>query len=218
MYTKDSPVSSGGAIHAVAGSSGMLDPGQTGPQYFFPHDALPFANDQIAGSLILEIEGNRLDARWLASNGNIIDQFTIMKNVNKVNTININAGESITMDASRIGQYTWNTGQTSRRITVIPAESETYTVTDQFGCITNEFNISIIPLPVELTSFTSNVMDDKIVLNLIKASELNNDFFEVQRFTNPDEVKTIGRVRGKGTTAESGNYESVDFSPNRGVA
>ncbi len=218
LYTKDSPATLGGGIHAVVGSSGMLDPGQTGPVYFFPHDALPFANDQIAGSLILEIEGNRLDAKWLATNGNILDKFTIMKNVNKVNNININAGESITMQASWIGQYTWNTGQTSRTISVTPSESVTYSVTDQYGCITDEFNITITPLPVELTSFTANVVDDKIILNWRTASELNNDFFEVHRFTAPEQVKTLGRVRGNGTTAESVNYEFVDFSPIRGMA
>ncbi len=42
VYTKDSPVSSGGTVYAVVGSSGNLEAGQVG----FPHNAMYYGNDQ----------------------------------------------------------------------------------------------------------------------------------------------------------------------------
>ncbi len=95
------------------------------------------------GSLILEIEANRLDGKWLSQDGIVLDNFTIMKEVNKVTTKEIISGESVNMDASWIGQYNWSSGQTSRSLTITPQASSTYTVTDPFQCITDTFNVNV---------------------------------------------------------------------------
>ncbi len=140
VYTKDSPAVLGGTVYLVAGSAGRLDPGQA----TFPHAAMYYGNDDISGSMILEIENNRLDGKWLSSDGVIRDNFTIMKEVNKVNNIDVIAGESVTMSASWVGQYDWSTGQTTRNLTVTPASSTTYTVTDNYTCITDTYNLNVI--------------------------------------------------------------------------
>ena len=139
IYTKDSPVSLGGTVYTVVGSSGQRDWGQPS----FPHNAMYFGNDADRGSLIIEIEENKLTGKWLSDNGTIDDQFTIMKNVNKVNTVNLNSGQSVTLDASWVGNYNWSTGQTSRSITFTPPSSGAYTVSDQNNCITDTYNITI---------------------------------------------------------------------------
>ncbi len=139
-YIKDSPASLGGTVYAVVGSSGILDPGQIN----FPHDAMYYGNDTRAGSLILEIEANRLDGKWLNDQGNILDRFTIMKNVNKVNNLTLNAGDNVTLTASWVGQYNWSSGQTSRSINInAPSSSVTYTVADPNLCVSDTYNISI---------------------------------------------------------------------------
>lgn len=61
-----------GAVYVVLGSSGVVAPG--------PLDHPAMARSLLAaGSLVLEIEGGRLDGRFLSSTGVVLDQFTIEK-------------------------------------------------------------------------------------------------------------------------------------------
>ena len=147
VYTKDSPTVAGGTVYAVAGSAGKLDPGQAS----FPHDAMYYGNQTIGGSLILEIEENRLNGKWLSEDGIIRDNFTIMKEVNKVTAIDLNLGSSATLGASWVGQYDWgHSTETSRSVVVTPSSSNSYTVTDPFGCITDTYNINVVNLPLTI--------------------------------------------------------------------
>ncbi len=73
-------------------------------------------------------------------------------------------------------------------------------------------------IPVELTSFTANVVDRKTELEWQTASELNNSGFEIEKAvfslkSSVDDKKNwlkLGFVDGKGTTTEIGNYSFVD--------
>ncbi len=77
-------------------------------------------------------------------------------------------------------------------------------------------------IPVELTSFTANVVDGKIKLEWQTASELNNAGFEIEKSVfspqsatggsvgNKKNWEEIGFVNGKGTTTEISNYSFVD--------
>ena len=64
-------------------------------------------------------------------------------------------------------------------------------------------------VPVELSSFTANVIGTDVNLNWSTATELNNNGFEVQRQSGADFV-TIGFVKGRGTTTEVQNYSFTD--------
>ncbi|RPI73955.1 MAG: T9SS C-terminal target domain-containing protein [Ignavibacteriales bacterium] len=72
-------------------------------------------------------------------------------------------------------------------------------------------------VPVELTSFTANLNDDRITLNWSTASELNNYGFEIEK---KQDIKggwyTVGFVAGKGTTEEVTNYSFTDKAPAAG--
>jgi hypothetical protein len=74
-------------------------------------------------------------------------------------------------------------------------------------------------IPVELSSFTANVVDKKVYLNWITSSELNNLGFEIQRKTVGTKIgwETIGFVEGKGTTTEKTEYSFTDNSPFNGT-
>jgi predicted CXXCH cytochrome family protein len=64
-------------------------------------------------------------------------------------------------------------------------------------------------IPVELISFSANVIGEEVILNWSTATELNNSGFEIQRKTNQEFLK-IGFAKGNGTTTESQNYSFVD--------
>lgn len=76
-YLKDT-LTNAGTVYVVAGSAGQLGAASAG----YPHDAMYYANTSIGGSMILEVEGNRLDAKWICADGVIRDRFTMMKTVN----------------------------------------------------------------------------------------------------------------------------------------
>jgi hypothetical protein len=46
-------------------------------------------------------------------------------------------------------------------------------------------------LPVELISFTAQVLNETVKLNWVTASELNNDFFTVQRSADGVEYESL---------------------------
>ncbi len=70
------------------------------------------------------------------------------------------------------------------------------------------------PLPVELTSFTSNVIGNKVELNWRTATEVNNYGFEIERGQTSN-VKSgtwekIGFVQGNGNSNSLKNYSFTD--------
>ena len=139
FYSKSSTATRNGIVYAVVGSSGQLG-GQTPG---FEHNAMYYSDVTNGGALYLEIENNRLNAKWICADGVVRDNFTIMKNVGKTTTVNINAGGTVKITASWIGTYSWSTGVSTRSIYVTPAVSTSYTVTDSLGCVTDVFNISV---------------------------------------------------------------------------
>ncbi|MBL7874707.1 MAG: T9SS type A sorting domain-containing protein, partial [Cyclobacteriaceae bacterium] len=69
------------------------------------------------------------------------------------------------------------------------------------------------PLPVELISFTGQVVNENVKLNWITASELNNDFFTVQRSVDGAEFESIAEIEGAGTIQTATEYEYIDTQP-----
>ncbi len=76
-------------------------------------------------------------------------------------------------------------------------------------------------LPVELISFTSNVVNNTVYINWQTATEINNYGFEIQKAllknseTNGEFV-TIGFVEGAGNSNAVKNYSFTDKSTNQG--
>jgi uncharacterized repeat protein (TIGR01451 family) len=72
------------------------------------------------------------------------------------------------------------------------------------------------PLPVTWLSFVGENIDGANHLKLITASELNNDYFEVQRTIDGLDYEVLGFVQGNGTTSLQSQYSFIDRSPNFG--
>jgi hypothetical protein len=72
-------------------------------------------------------------------------------------------------------------------------------------------------LPVELVSFDVQSKDNQNVLSWTTATEINNDFFSIERSNNGNDFETIGKVNGSGNSYASIYYRHVDKSPNSGA-
>jgi hypothetical protein len=75
------------------------------------------------------------------------------------------------------------------------------------------------PLPVQLTSFDATVIPQRrVLLNWVTASELNSDYFEVQRSIDAVSFETIGKVASAGFSISELNYLLTDENPYSGIS
>lgn len=135
-----------GIVYVTAGNGGQTDGATVSPGY--PHNAMYYSNTTSPGAMVIEVQGNRLDAKMIASNNTTIDQFTIMKDVNKKTTVNLTSGASTTLTASWEGNYSWSPGSaTTKSITVSPTSNTTYYVTDNSTpgsvCVRDTFDVVV---------------------------------------------------------------------------
>jgi uncharacterized repeat protein (TIGR01451 family) len=67
------------------------------------------------------------------------------------------------------------------------------------------------PTPVKMTSFTATLLNrNQALLNWATASEIDNDYFEIQRSFDGIRFESRGKVYGNGTTTASHNYQYND--------
>ena len=65
-----------GTVYVVSGSAGKLG----GHQVTFPHNAMYYSDDTHGGASLLEINGNKLEFKWICADGVVRDHFTMLKN------------------------------------------------------------------------------------------------------------------------------------------
>jgi 3',5'-cyclic AMP phosphodiesterase CpdA len=130
-----------GTVYVVSGSASRVDHKQA----TFPHNALPFSNVDFVGASILEVEGNRLDLKWICEDGQIRDRFTMMKNVQQKTIVKAKKGQTVTLTASYVGEYNWKgSSKKTRSIEVKPSAGiSTYIVNDPQNCIQQEFEVHV---------------------------------------------------------------------------
>lgn len=71
-------------------------------------------------------------------------------------------------------------------------------------------------VPVELTSFSANVMNSNVQLTWQTATESNNKGFEIQRKSGNSEYTSVAFVNGNGTTTEAKDYSYTDKNLSEG--
>lgn len=74
------------------------------------------------------------------------------------------------------------------------------------------------PLPIALVSFTAAAVKDLVALTWITASELNNDFFTIERSREAIEWETVAQINGLGTTNIKNKYSILDERPYFGIS
>ena len=215
-YTYASGKNHHGTVYVLSGSAGA----DGGIQAGYPHNALPFSQDD-GGMFYFEVDNNRLDGKFIRRDGVIADQFTILKDVNKTTNLTVPNGTSVDLTASWPGNFSWSTAATTRTINVTPPINATtnYTVTDNFGCITDQFNITASnTLPVSVLAFDAKLISGKTEITWKTGGETNNKHFTVERSADSRNFLAIGTVNGSGTTTESKNYAFTDHLPLPGIS
>lgn len=74
------------------------------------------------------------------------------------------------------------------------------------------------PLPVSLLSFTAKPEDRHIRLNWATETELNNDYFTVEKSQDGSVFGFVARIEGAGTNSTALEYTTVDYNPLAGVS
>lgn len=148
-YRRSSAKQKQGTVYVVSGSAGQLSHiGGLGN-----HPVMAFTEKNVGGSFYMEIEDNRLDAKFIQANaptfGVVTDQFTLMKDVGKTQSMTLTAGQSATLSASFISDYQWSSptsatfSASSRAVVVTPSVGtvQTYVVTDSKQCLRDTYTI-----------------------------------------------------------------------------
>ncbi len=79
--------------------------------------------------------------------------------------------------------------------------------------------IPTAPLSVELTFFNAYLTEEKQVkLDWETASEINSDYFEIERMKEDIDPEFVARVNAQGTSSFSQTYEALDSNPLSGVS
>lgn len=127
--------------------------------------------------------------------------------------------------------YTWDFGDGTTSVGA-GSGSHTYTsagtyivsltLTDQLGCSQSSQQIIDVadctPLPVELAAFNAEILIDRVSIRWTTASELNNDYFVVEKSTNLADWEEVTIVYGQGTTDKQNHYFAVDREPYFGTS
>lgn len=131
-----------GTIYIVAGSSGQYTIKQT----TWPHDAMYYSDVDRGGSVILDIDSNKLDLKFLGDDGIIHDNFTMFKNVGHNYHYKIDENNVLIMNASWKGDYIWDgNGKSSRTLTEVITKDTQFIVHDKFQCLTDTFTVTVNP-------------------------------------------------------------------------
>ena len=73
------------------------------------------------------------------------------------------------------------------------------------------------PLPIELLSFSGNSLDDANILEWTTSTELDNDYFIVERSSNGSDFEEIQKVDGAGNCNSAISYSIRDNDPLNGI-
>jgi hypothetical protein len=72
---------------------------------------------------------------------------------------------------------------------------------------------NLLPVPIELTSFIVECINGEALVSWSTASELNNDYFSIERSRDAIHWECIGEVGGSGNTSIEQDYTFVDVMP-----
>jgi hypothetical protein len=91
---------------------------------------------------MLEIQGDRLDWKWICTDGQIRDHFTMLKNTRQRRHLTVKQGDAVTLTAPFAGK--WNkSGSTGSTLEVRPERTTLYTVKDPAGCAQETFEVEV---------------------------------------------------------------------------
>ncbi|NVO01871.1 MAG: T9SS type A sorting domain-containing protein [Bacteroidetes bacterium] len=152
--------------------------------------------------------------RWANSNGNyrrfngIIDEVSIWKTAltsAEINTLKNNPNTVLGQSYNAtglIGYWNFDNG----------------TANDLCACHNNGIIGTTVVLPIELVGFNAKVNENQVDISWITASEINNNYFTIERSANGKEFEKIGTVNGSGNSNNILEYSFTDNNPIQGIS
>lgn len=211
-YIKDNlPQTEDGTVYVVCGNSGSKtsNPSLNHPVMYFSD-----GGDDVCGSFVIDINRNRLDGKYLRSNGQILDEFTILKK-NLQSTFQvfdtICAGESLTLISSTTGgsnnlSYEWSfSSADTSQIIVSPFSDITYTVTVTDELTGQEVSTNYV---ITVESCTNSLSENDKLLSVYPNPA--NDILKIkseQAFENIE----IYSIDGKCELRQKSNKKSINL-------
>ncbi len=84
--------------------------------------------------------------------------------------------------------------------------------------LSNGASLDCTPLPIDLLTFNGLPFDGYNKLFWSTSSEINNEFFIVEKSLNGTTFKEIGKVNGSGNSSQIINYEFFDENPYKNIS
>jgi acid phosphatase type 7 len=212
-----------GTVYVVAGSAGQVNGNGTNtyPVFYTRNQSNSVGGEP--GALFLEVQDNRLDAKFVGNSGTVRDQFTIMKGVNKNSLVNAVVNTPAELKASWLGAYNWKsdeniTGNTQRRsIQLTPKNTGSYIyyVSDSLApantCITDTFTLQVSSsMALSVIQFDAVQQEKQVLVKWTTAQENNSDFYTVERSLNGTDYETLIAIAARSNTAAATRYEFTD--------
>lgn len=79
-------------------------------------------------------------------------------------------------------------------------------------------SFGVAPLPISLLSFEANINEDKVELKWVTASEINNDYFTIERSRDAKKWEELVTVEGAGSSTQLIEYFETDNEPQEGLS
>lgn len=208
-YIKDSKVPDNEGIIYVVNGVGASN---SGAQASYPHDAMVYSNNVNAGSLYLEIEGNRLDAKFITENGMVKDQFTILKDVNQKQVFTLETNQnSMLLKASWKGNYNWQHNNSKNQlVNVTPSVTTKYIVQDEQNCLQDEFTIKVSST-YSLKDFNLTSTKSGMSIDWLTVQERGIVSFEIERQRQGKDFKSVAKLNSKANGQSSDKVLSYRY-------
>jgi len=174
---------------------------------------------------------SRLEREWKVTKTNITDDFSIDIKLNSsaapgsVNIADLRFLVDDDGDFSNGGTSCYFNGDASgtvisysNPVITVSGISNTHIANNANRYITIGSTNGATPLPVELIKFDATCQSNKVAINWATESEINNDYFTIERSKDDNEFELLKTINGNGNSASLINYSWTDDNPINGTA
>lgn len=168
----------------------------------------------------------RMKRVWKGQETGVVNQLTLKFDLSKVGNGSNGQG---TNDLSKVRLLVDNDALFAFGATSIAPT--TYNQTTGIVEFTHDFNSSSgffftlgtvdlgnAALPIELTYFEAELINEEVQLSWETVTEINNDYFIVERSVDAENWEYIGEVKGAGNSVENIQYNLIDEKPLKGTS
>jgi len=108
----------------------------------------------------------------------------------------------------------WEDNGGTRSVSGNPSSGTiTMSTVDEFSVFTFGSIGGVQPLPVKISSLLAKRMGNTSEVLWTTSSEINNDYFSIERRNSNGDYEIIGNVKGKGNSLTNVNYSFIDQTP-----